>query len=223
MKLLVAENDTYLSNALQTALVRNGYEVSLESDGAGVLTTICGAQHSYDLLILDLGLPKINGFDVIRNLRQQGKDISVLVLSGRDSLSDRVRAFDLGANGFVTKPFVMEELQARIKAIIGPNKNLQQNEIKLGDIAFNLRDKSLSVRNVPLLLTAMETEVFEILLSNRGKTVPQYKILSLISSSDRKVSENAIRITLHRLRKKLENSGVEIKSNRNLGYLLETC
>lgn len=223
MRLLVAEDDAYLSNALRTALVQHGYEVSLESDGASVINTICGAPHPFDLLILDLGLPKINGFDVIRKLRQQGKDICVLVLSGRDSLNDRVKAFDLGANGYVAKPFVMEELQARIRALIGKHNNPSQNEIRIGDIVYNLRDRFLTVRNIPMLLTAMEIAVLEVLLSNAGKTVPQYKIMSLISGIDRRVSENALRITVHRLRRKLENSGIEIKSNRNLGYLLETC
>ncbi len=221
MKILLAEDDKFLAEGLSMVLRDSGYAVDVESDGANIPVTICTTP--YDLLVLDLGLPNLDGFDVLKRIRSKGETIPILILTARDSLTDRVKGLDLGANDYLTKPFELPELEARIRALIRKDSWSNRTEISLGSLSFNTVDRVATIDGKMVDFTARELAVLEILLQKQGTSVDKQRITGLISSWDEEVTENAIGIIIHRLRRKLEEAKITIKTARGLGYRLETC
>lgn len=221
MRILLAEDDTFLADGLSMVLRDNGYAVDIEADGANVPIAVCTTP--YDLLVLDLGLPNLDGLDVLKRIRSKGETIPVLILTARDALQDRVKGLDLGANDYLTKPFELPELEARIRALIRKDTWSNRTEITVGSLVFNTVDRVGSINGKPIDLTARELAVLEILLQKLGTSIDKQRITSLISSWDEEVTENAIGIVIHRLRKKIEEANLTIKTSRGLGYRLEVC
>lgn len=221
MRILLAEDDTFLADGLSMVLKDSGYAVDIESDGANVPMAVVSTP--YDLLVLDLGLPNLDGLDVLKRIRSKGETIPVLILTARDAIQDRVKGLDLGANDYLTKPFELPELEARIRALIRKDSWSNRVEIAFGTLTFNTVDRVATIDGKILDLTARELAVLEILLQKLGTAVDKQRITSLISSWDEEVTENAIGIVIHRLRKKLEEADITIKTSRGLGYRLETC
>ncbi len=197
----------------------SGYSVDVEPDGMNADSAV--GMNSYDLLILDLGLPKLDGLDVLKRIRSRGQTIPILILTARDRLEDRVRGLDLGANDYITKPFELPELEARIRALIRKDSWANHTEISFGSLCFNTVSRMASINGVPLDLTAREVAVLEIFLQRVNATLPKERLTDLLSSWDEEVTNNAVGIVVHRLRKKLENSDVTIRALRGLGYRLE--
>ncbi|HND07517.1 MAG TPA: response regulator transcription factor, partial [Candidatus Obscuribacter sp.] len=175
----------------------------------------------YDLLILDLGLPKMDGLEVLKTVRGSGHNMPVIILTARDGLDDRVLGLDLGANDYVTKPFQLPELEARIRALLRKDNWDNHTEVVYGQLSFNTLSRAVLVDGQPLDLSARELAILEILLQRSGRMVSKQQIVERLSTWDTELSSNAVDITMHRLRKKLEASKVEIKTLRGLGYLLE--
>ncbi len=221
MRILLAEDDTFLADGLSMVLRDNGYAVDIEADGANVPIAVCTTP--YDLLVLDLGLPNLDGLDVLKRIRSKGETIPVLILTARDALQDRVKGLDLGANDYLTKPFELPELEARIRALIRKDTWSNRTEITVGSLVFNTVDRVGTINGKPIDLTARELAVLEILLQKLGTSIDKQRITSLISSWDEEVTENAIGIVIHRLRKKIEEANLTIKTSRGLGYRLEVC
>lgn len=221
MKILLAEDDKFLADGLSMVLRDSGYAVDTESDGANVPVAV--STTPYDLLVLDLGLPNLDGLDVLKRIRAKGETIPVLILTARDAVQDRVKGLDLGANDYLTKPFELPELEARIRALIRKDNWSNRTEINLGSLLFKTVDRVASIEGKIIDLTARELAVLEILLQKLGTSVDKQRITSLISSWDQEVTENAVGIVIHRLRKKLEEANVTIKTSRGLGYRLEIC
>lgn len=219
MRILLAEDDQFLADGLSMVLRGNGYVVDVAVTGPD--TDAAVAIHPYDLLILDLGLPKLDGMEVLKQIRNRGQLLPILILTARDGLEDRVNGLDFGANDYITKPFDLPELEARIRALLRKDHWSNRTDIVFGALTFNTVKRLAYLAGVPLELTARELAVLEILLQRIDSTVSKERITSLLSGWDDDVTYNAVGITVHRLRKKLEPANITIRALRGLGYRIE--
>src|SRR5271156_3071820 len=220
MRVLLAEDDEVLSDGISKALRQCGFAVDHVDSGMDAdhaLTT-----SPFDLLILDLGLPKLDGLEVLQRLRGRGDRLPVLILTARDGLQDRVAGLDHGADDYITKPFDLPELEARVRALVRRSQLGNNMEIVYGPLKFDTTNKFVSINDQPLELSAKETAVLEVLLQRAGRVVSKEQLIEHMYGWDEEVSHNAIEVNVHRLRKKLDLEGVTIRAIRGLGYLLET-
>lgn len=219
MRILLAEDDTVLANGLSRALRDVGYAVEVVGDGQAADEIL--SEQECDMVILDLGLPKMLGVEVLRRARARGNQTPILILTAGDSVEQRVQGLDLGADDFMAKPFSLSELQARVRALTRRQAGFGQNLLQLGPLSFDQGSRSAHVNNTLLELSAREVGVLEVLFSRVGRLVSKEQILERLCEWDEEVSLNAIEVYVHRLRKKLEPSGVVISTIRGLGYCLE--
>jgi two-component system, OmpR family, response regulator len=222
MRLLIVEDDSLLADGLSRSLRNAGFAVDLASDGAAADHML--RNQSYDLVILDLGLPKLDGSDVLRKLRKRGGaagSAPVLILTARDALEDRVKGLDLGADDYLTKPFDLPELEARARALVRRGKFGTSPQITHGKLSFDTVGRRALIGDKPLELSARELSVLEALLLRVGRVVNKDQLTEQLCGWGEEVGTNAIEVYVHRLRKKLEPAGVVIRTIRGLGYLLE--
>jgi two-component system, OmpR family, response regulator len=219
MKILLVEDDRLLSHGLDMALREAGYSVELSDDGAEadlLLTTSL-----YDLVVLDLCLPSVDGLEILKRFRGRGYVTPVLILTARDRVEDRVTGLDLGANDYLTKPFELVELEARIRALI--RKEIWGNRLEIvhGNLSFNTVDRSLAIKGRNVELSARELTVLELLLKRMGRVVNKDQLLDELSGQDLELTYNALEIVIYRLRKKIESSQCSIRTLRGIGYILD--
>jgi two-component system OmpR family response regulator len=219
MRILLAEDDDYLADAISMALRDGGYSVDKVATGTDADQAVNSS--SYDLLILDLGLPALDGLEVLKRLRGKGQTLPVLILTARDSLQDRVNGLDLGANDYLTKPFDLPELEARIRALLRKDRWGNRTSISHGDLQFDTVCRQVTLNDELVELSARELAVLEILLQRIGRVVTKRQLAEHLSSWEMEVTYNAIEIVIHRLRKKLEPSGIKLRTMRGLGYIVE--
>jgi len=219
MRVLLVEDDSILGEGLSLSLADWGFEVSLAKTGGyadSALTT-----QPYDLVILDLGLPDKDGCDVLKQMRARKSVIPVLILTARDGLNDRVNGLELGADDYITKPFQLRELEARIKALVRRSYGGFDDNIRFGPLALNARGQQITCHELPLSLPPREYSVLEALLLQNGRVMSKDNIAQRIAARTEELADNAIEVYIHRLRKRLEPLGVSIRTLRGLGYLLE--
>ena len=219
MKILLVEDDAALGHAMSTSLNRAGYKVNWAHDGYEA--DIAMHDNVYDAVILDLGLPKIDGFEVLKRMRNRKVMAPVIILTARDDLDDRVKGLDLGADDYLTKPFKLPELEARLRAQIRRNNAMLASTIEYGPLVLNITDKMLTVNGEQMLLSPREFGVLEMLLSRVGRVVSKEAIVEALCKWDEGVGNNAIEVYIHRIRKKLEPIGINVLTIRGLGYLLQ--
>ncbi len=219
MRILIAEDDPLLADGLTRSLRSGEYAVDCVHDGASADHAL--STQTYDLAILDLGLPRLDGFEVLKRLRRRAATPPVLILTARDALQDRVRGLDLGADDYMTKPFELPELEARVRALIRRTVAGGNTLIRHGRLALDTTGRRVTVDDQPLDLTARELGVLEVLMSRSGRVVSKDQINEKLYSWDEEVGANAIEVCVHRLRKKIEPAGVSIRTIRGLGYLME--
>jgi len=219
VKILLVEDDAALGHAMSTSLNRSGYTVDWAHDGYEA--DIALHDHVYDAVILDLGLPKIDGFEVIKRMRGRKVMTPVIILTARDDLDDRIKGLDLGADDYLTKPFKLPELEARLRAQIRRNNASLASTIEYGPLVLNITDKMLTVNGEQMLLSPREFGVLEMLLSRVGRVVSKEAIVEALCKWDEGVGNNAIEVYIHRIRKKLEPQGINVLTIRGLGYLLQ--
>lgn len=219
MRILLAEDDRILSDGLTKALEQSGYAV--DSVGAGDDADYALTAVPYDLLILDLGLPRLDGLDVLKNLRARSSSVPVLVLTARDTLEDRVVGLDLGADDYLTKPFDLPELEARVRALIRRGHFRSNNEIAYGVLRFDTVGRRVYADGKPLELSAREIGLLEVFLTHAGRVVSKEQLMEHLYGWEEEVGPNAIEVSVHRLRKKLEPFGFNLQTIRGLGYLVE--
>ncbi len=219
MRILLAEDDDYLADAISMALRDGGYSVDKVASGTDADQAVNSS--NYDLLILDLGLPALDGLEVLKRLRGKGQPLPVLILTARDSLQDRVNGLDLGANDYLTKPFDLPELEARIRALLRKDRWGNRTTISHGDLQFDTVSRQVTLKEELVELSARELAVLEILLQRVGRVVTKRQLAEHLSSWEMEVTYNAIEIVIHRLRKKLEPSGINLRTMRGLGYIVE--
>lgn len=219
MKILIVEDDPVLADGLTRSLRQAGFAVDCIHDGDQadhVLST-----QNYDLVILDLGLPKLDGFEVLRRMRRRGSAMPVLVLTARDALADRVKGLDLGADDYMTKPFDLPELEARVRALIRRGQSGGGSLLTHGPLTLDTSGRRAMLADTPLELSARELGVLEVLMLRSGRVVNKEQLAEQLYGWDDEVGSNAIEVYVHRLRKKLEPAGIVIRTIRGLGYLLD--
>lgn len=219
MRLLLVEDDGTLATTLQRALREEGYAVDWLADGEAADEIL--ATQDYDLVILDVSLPGLDGLGVLKHLRERGSKTPVLVLTARDRLDDRVTGLDLGADDYMTKPFELAELEARIRALIRRSEGEPASEIVHGLLTFDTVGRRVTVDGEAVDLRNREICVLEILLRHTGQVVSKERIADQLFDFDDQAGLTAIELYVHRLRKKLSPAGVVIRTVRGLGYLLD--
>lgn len=219
MRILVIEDDATLGHALQEFLSELGYAVDWLQDGVQALGTLAG-QH-YDLLLLDLNLPGMDGLEVLASVRASGETVPVLILTARDDINDRVAGLDAGADDYVVKPFELQELAARVRVFQRRNSGQSTALMEIGPITFDTSNREVRANDKRLPLSVRELSVLEMLMGRAGKVVTKQQIVSSLSAWDADFSENAVEVYVYRLRKRLESTGVGIQTVRGFGYLLD--
>lgn len=219
MRILIAEDDPALADGLTHALDQAGYAVDCATNGEQANLMLHDAV--YDLAILDIGLPRLDGTEVLRRLRQRGSKTPILVLTARDAIEDRVLGLDLGADDYMTKPFNLVELEARVRALIRRGQLGSNMALMCGSLALDTSARRARCGELTLDISAREIGVLEVLMLRQGKVVNKEQIMEALCNWDEGLGNNAIEVYIHRLRKKLEMSGARIRTIRGLGYLLE--
>lgn len=219
MRILIVEDDPALTDGLLRSLEQSGYAVDCAGNGDQANAMLKEAV--YDLAILDLGLPRLDGTEVLKRLRQRGSRTPVLILTARDAVEDRVQGLDLGADDYLTKPFSLVELEARVRALIRRGQLGSNAALNCGQLVFDPAGRRAACGDVPLELSSRELGVLEVLMLRLGKVVNKEQIMEALCNWDEDLGDNAIEVYIHRLRKKLESSGTHIRTIRGLGYLLE--
>jgi two-component system OmpR family response regulator len=219
MRILIVEDDPVLADGLTRSLRSADYAVDCIGHGAQADHVL--ATQPYDLVILDVGLPGIDGFEVLRRLRRRGAAVPVLVLTARDALNDRVKGLDLGADDYLAKPFDLPELEARARALIRRGQSGGASVLTHGVLVLDTAGRRATLAGEPLELSARELGVLEVLMMRSGRVVNKEQLAEQLYGWDEEVGANAIEVYVHRLRRKLEPAGVLIRTIRGLGYLLE--
>jgi len=217
VRILVVEDDATLNRQIVTMLEDAGYAVDKAFDGEE--GQFLGETEPYDAVILDLGLPKIDGVSVLNAWRRAEKVMPVIILTARDRWSDKVQGFDAGADDYVTKPFHVEELLARVRALLRRAAGHASSEITCGPVALDTRAGRVLVNDMPIKLTSHEYRLLSYLMHHKGRVVSRTELTEHMYDQDFDRDSNTIEVFVGRLRKKL---GVEvIQTVRGLGYVLE--
>lgn len=220
MRILLVEDHPQLAESVAQALRAGGWTVDLLNDG--VAADLALSTEDYALAILDVGLPRLDGFQVLARLRERGKTLPVLMLTARSDVTDRVHGLNLGADDYLAKPFELTELEARVKALLRRSVAAGERQQNCGPLVYDLDARRFSLDRQPLTLTSREQGVLEALITRPGRVMSKDQLAAQVFGLDEDASVDAIEIYVHRLRKKLEGSAVRIVTFRGLGYLLES-
>lgn len=219
MKILLIEDDAILADGLQHTLSNDGYQVSLANTAAQAEALLQAIE--FQLLILDLGLPDMDGIELLRRLRKRKNNVPVLVLTARDSINDRIDGIEQGADDYLTKPFELRELEVRINALNRRCYGSFNQKITIGDLVIDTNNHEILAGNQRLPLSEREYGLLEILFLQVGRVVCKDRIAQRLAENDEPLSDNAVEIYIHRLRKRLDPYQITIRTVRGLGYLLE--
>ncbi|MDV3251615.1 response regulator transcription factor [Devosia sp. BK] len=216
MKILVGEDDDRIAEVLQSSLSRSGFEVQRESDGEAVWFR--ADTETFDAVILDLGLPQMDGLTILKRWRRGGLQTPVLILTARGQWEERVEGIEAGADDYVVKPFHALEIVARIRALIRRSKGLASSRVAFGKYELDMRTMAVTEDGLPMDLTPQEFRLMAYLLHNRGRVVSQLEITEHIYRQDYERDSNAVEVLVARLRKRLGHDVV--KTRRGFGYTL---
>lgn len=219
MRILVVEDDEALGNAMTQSLSHGGYAADLVGSVAAALHAL-SVEH-FDALVLDLGLPDKDGYEVVRHLHRHGKSLPVLILTARDAVEDRVQGLDLGADDYVVKPVALPELHARLRALLRRAAGMGNPRFAIGGLELDTVGKQAYLKGQPLDLSAREWGVLEYLATHARRIVSKEQLIQAITGWEQELSANAIEAYVSRVRGKIEGSTILIRTVRGLGYLLE--
>ena len=219
MRILLVEDHPQLGESVAQALKGAGWTVDMLQDG--VAADLALASEDYALAILDVGLPRLDGFQVLARLRERGKTLPVLMLTARGEVRDRVHGLNLGADDYLAKPFELTELEARVKALLRRSVLGGEQQQRCGELVYDLGARRFTLADQAMNLTSREQAVLEALIARPGRVMSKEQLAAQVFGLDQDASADAIEIYVHRLRKKLEGSSVRIVTFRGLGYLLE--
>ena len=221
MKILLAEDEVDLNNVVTRYLKKNGYSVDSVLDGEEALDYL--EYGEYDLVILDIMMPKVDGFEVIKKLRDKGNHTSVLMLTARDSADDKVKGLDLGADDYIVKPFDFNELMARIRAVVRRKYGNSSNKLVIGDLILDISEKSVTRAGKQIELTGKEYEVLEYLMQSKNRILSRDQIKEHVWDFDYEGDSNIIDVLIKNIRKKIdvEDGKQIIYTKRGLGYVIK--
>jgi DNA-binding response OmpR family regulator len=219
MRILLVEDDSALCLGVSRAFEREGWRVDVLGDGQQAMAE--GLAVPYDLAVLDLGLPRRDGMEVLRHWRSRGARLPVLLLTARDDLSDRVQGLDAGADDYLVKPFDVPELVARVRALKRRADGRVDEVLTVGDLTLDVAHRELTHRGERVRMSPREIALTQLLMQRAGRVVPKESIISTLSSWESDFSENSVEVYVHRLRKRFAELGVVIKTVRGFGYVME--
>ena len=219
MRILLVEDDHMLSEAISRALTQSAHVVDVSYDGEEADRAL--ATFEYGLVLLDINLPNLDGFEVLKRLRARRNVVPVLVMTARESLEDRISGLDLGAGDYLAKPFHLSELEARVRALIRRSHSSASSVLTHGRLRLDMAARRLFCDDAPVDLSVREFAVIELLLLKEGKVVTKQQIVDHLYGWEDASNSNAIEVFVYRLRKKLEVSGADIRTVRGMGYLIE--
>jgi len=217
MKILIVEDESALRKALAKGFQKSGYTVDVAEDGEESLELYFSNQ--YNLVILDLNLPKLDGLDVLREIRKENKEIPVLILSARNEVNDKINGLDMGANDYLAKPFHFDELEARSRALLRRNFKTTPTVIACENIKLDMSMKKVFWDDIEISLTKKEYGIFEYLMLNKGRAISGEELIETVWESDADVFTNAFKVHINAMRKKLPNDF--IKNTKGQGYYVE--
>ncbi|WP_121628796.1 response regulator transcription factor [Poseidonibacter antarcticus] len=217
MKILILEDNETLADGIHKKLKNSGFIADVFYDGEEGLYTL--ETSTYDLLILDLGLPGIDGIEIIKKLRKSQQNLPILVISARDKLDQRILGLDTGADDYLCKPFELDEVIARVQALLRRSNNQISNIIKYNDLKFDSQTRILMKNNENIDLSKRELTIFEYLVQNLNAIVSKENIVEHITTVDDEFNPTAVETYISRLRKKL-GSSINLKTVRGLGYMM---
>nr|WP_286674864.1 response regulator [Pseudomonas subflava] len=220
VRILLVEDHLPLAESVAQALRGAGLTVDVLHDGVAAEHAL--ASEDYALAVLDVGLPRRDGFEVLAHLRGKGRTLPVLMLTARGEVKDRVHGLNLGADDYLAKPFELSELEARVKALLRRSVLGGEQQQRCGELVYDLGTRRFSLREQLLSLTSREQAVLEALIARPGRVMSKEQLADQVFGLDEEASPDAIEIYIHRLRKKLEGDSVRIVTFRGLGYLLES-
>lgn len=218
MRLLLVEDEELLRNQLQKQLRDAGYAVDAVADGKEGY--FMGSEYPFDLAIIDLGLPQMNGVEIIKSLRSDGKTLPIIILTARERWQDKVEGLEAGADDYLTKPFQLEELLARLNALLRRSTGAAQPVLQFGPISINTSTQRVFMNKRELVLTAYEYKVLEYLVTHAGEVISKTVLTEHVYDQDFDRDSNVIEVFIGRLRKKLDpdNSYQPIETLRGRGY-----
>ena len=221
MKILLAEDEVDLNNVVTRYLKKNGYSVDSVLDGEEALDYL--EYSEYDLVILDIMMPKVDGFEVIKKLRNKGNHTSILMLTARDNADDKVKGLDLGADDYIVKPFDFNELMARIRAVVRRKYGNSSNKLVIGDLILDTSKKSVTRAGKQIELTGKEYEVLEYLMQSKNRILSREQIKEHVWDFDYEGDSNIIDVLIKNIRKKIdvEDGKQIIYTKRGLGYVIK--
>ena len=220
MRILIAEDDQVLADGLLRTLRSSGAAVDHVASGSEADSALL-ATDGFDLLILDLGLPRVHGLEVLKRLRGRGSSLPVLILTAADSIEERVKGLDFGADDYMAKPFSLQELEARVRALVRRGMGGTSSTIKHGPLQYDQAGRVATIDGRMVELSARELGLLEVLLQRAGRLVSKDQLVDRLCEWGEEVSTNAIEVYIHRLRKKIERGPIRIATVRGLGYCLE--
>lgn len=219
MRLLLVEDDLPLAEALNSLLVSSGYAVDCVHDGEAAKALVAAEQ--FDLMILDLNLPELDGLSVLRSMRAAGNRAAVMILTARGAAEDRVRGLDLGADDYMAKPFDIREFEARVRSLLRRQAGLRSSTVTLGALSLDLTNRQFSSNGHAIDLPPRERALLELMVIRAGKVVAKEAIVQSVTSLEDILSDNAIEQYISRLRRRLQPLGLNLRTVRGIGYLLE--
>jgi DNA-binding response OmpR family regulator len=218
MRILLVEDDPMIGKTLQQALQQDGYAVDWVSDGEAARTAIATAPGAFALVLLDLGLPRRSGLELLRELRREGNRVRVLVVTARDAVADRVAGLDAGADDYLTKPFSLDELTARMRALLRRDVAREDNVLRHGDLALDTVTHAVTKGGRAVDVSAREFALLAALLERPGAALSKAQLEERIYRWGEEVESNAVEVHVHNLRKKLGSE--TIRTLRGVGYAL---
>jgi len=219
MRILLVEDDILLGEGIENGLIQYRYSVEWIKDGRSAIEILTTRNESFDVCILDLGLPKVSGLDILRTIRQKGIDIPVIILTARESIEERVKGLDAGADDYLVKPFDLEELSARLRALNRRTHSRAHPMLSHGEITLDPASHMVTYRNEPILISRREFSLLQKLLETPGRVVPRDKLNQTLYGWGESIDSNALEVHIHNLRKRF-GSGV-IRTIRGVGYMVD--
>lgn len=221
MRILIVEDEVHLALALQAIMEKNKYTVDMVHDGeSGLDYALSGV---YDVILLDIMLPKMNGIDILKEIRKANMITPILLLTAKDEVSDKVRGLDYGADDYLTKPFSTEELLARVRAISRRKGEILDDILTFSDISLNQKNYEISCETRGIKLSLKEFQITEMLFKNSNQIITKEQIIEKVWGFDKDTEYNNVEVYVSFLRKKFQylNTKVQIKTVRGIGYILE--